>query len=84
MNETELEKRTLQVHIGLPPSYRKKLHEEREKQRQERIRQKQIDRMSRRIPAVDDFSYIPTTQRGRGRGRGIRINHSAFLSTFYH
>merc|ERR1719229_928239 len=41
MNETEVEERTLQVRIGVPPSERIKASEKREKQRQERKLKKQ-------------------------------------------
>eukprot|EP00483_Globobulimina_turgida_P007954 UN07970 len=41
MNETEIEDRTLQVHIGVPPSERLKASEKREKKRQERKINKQ-------------------------------------------
>lgn len=40
MNETEVEDRTLQVHIGVPPSERMKASEKREKARQQRKAQK--------------------------------------------
>ena len=47
MNETEIENRTLQVHIGLPPSHRKMLHDKREKERIERIKKKTQENMLR-------------------------------------
>eukprot|EP01084_Bolivina_argentea_P259726 438351_1 len=78
LNETELEKRTLQVHIGVPPTERLKSSEKREKERRKRKLNKQKEIRFRTYNLENNalFGYGPMhafgMYRGRGRGRGMR------------
>eukprot|EP01084_Bolivina_argentea_P193988 332791_1 len=78
MNETEIEDRTLQVHIGVPPSERLKASEKREKQRQERKINKQrenalyFENINNNTDFMNDYMNIPPPPPfgfyGMGRG----------------
>eukprot|EP01084_Bolivina_argentea_P320634 556356_1 len=76
MNETEVVDRTLQVHIGVPPSERRKASEKRSKNRKERKKKR------KRENAMSGY-------RGRGRGRrrgahyGPYYNDSHYNDQYY-
>ena len=76
MNETELQDRTLQVHIGVPPSERLKASEQREKSRQLRKAQKAAMNKRKREEMYGYDGYGPRPPYGPpGMFHGHNHNH---------